>query len=154
VPEFPLLQHSIPCLPDLLYFSGYSGFPVKTYSPQRHRVRRDCISNSPLSALRGEFSSGPVTARKFAQAAKTFIHSNAEFAGFGESFNQEIVYSGSAVLSPSPAFHHSNTPLLHHSSFLYLSIYIEQHGKCISGSIVFTGNHWHGTPHCGRSWRF
>jgi hypothetical protein len=31
-----------------------------------------------------------------------------------------------------PAFHHSNTPLLHHSSFLYLSIYIEQHWKNIS----------------------
>ena len=61
------------------YFLGYSGFCVKKYSPQRHRVRRDrrifLIKNSLLRVLR-------------ASALKTVADPS---------------FGGSAVQSPNPA---------------------------------------------------
>jgi hypothetical protein len=45
---------------------------------------------------------------------------------------------------------HSGISLIS-SIFRYISNSTE---KCISHSIVFTCDHWHPTPHCGRSWWF
>jgi Bacterial regulatory proteins, luxR family len=51
--------------------------------------------------------------------------------------------------STSPTLHYSITPAF--SIFRYISNSTE---KCIFRSIVFSWDHWHPAPHCGRGWRF
>ena len=56
----------------------------------------------------------------------------------------------------TPPLHNSNSPftaacLLGLLCFRYISKDIEE---CIFRYIVFTWDHWHGTPHRGRGWRF
>ena len=76
-----------------------------------------------------------------------------EFTEIGVFSDQELVYSApSAMLPPSaptlPSLHHSMLPI---SIFRYIS---NSTKKYIAHSIVFTWDHWHPTPHCGRGWRF